>query len=76
MLLKIDYCSISKERTVERAEKSGSMGLYEQIKMLRSKNLSSKYCFFSFTPRVTMQGGGSESAELQGYVCISCKQLK
>lgn len=37
MLLKIDYCSISKERTVERAEKSGSMGLYEQIKNAQVK---------------------------------------
>lgn len=58
--LKIDYCSISKETTVERAEKWGSMRLYKQIKK-RSKSLSSKYCFFSFTTRVTMQGGGRQN---------------
>lgn len=32
VLLKIDYFSISKERAGERAKKSGSTGLYEQIK--------------------------------------------
>lgn len=76
VLLKIYCCSISKENGRKSREIRQYRTLQTDKKMLRSMSLSSKYCFFPFTRRVTMQGGDSKSAELQGYICISCKHLK
>lgn len=65
VLLKIDYCSISKETTVERAEEWGSMGLYEQIKKCWSQRVWALIFSFHSLP-------GSQCRVVAGRIAVIC----